>query len=169
MQRISPDLLHIEGPAWLRSWSSSGSTLTFRCPCAAVTPTTPTVRAPETPPGISGGRFFEVLVEIEIIGDAQGVICSQRSRCGGYSLFMRDGKLVFVHDDPDTTPIERLACDIPAFGKHIVGVEYTQAYRCQRRDRSRDALRRRPADGALTAREDARPLRRVRRRTVDRV
>ena len=44
--------------------------------------------APQTPVGINGGRFFQVLVEIEITGDAQGVICSQRSRCGGYSLFM---------------------------------------------------------------------------------
>ena len=52
-----------------------------------------------------GGRFFQLLAEIEITGDAQGVICSQQSRCGGYSLFLRDGKLVFVHDVPDAAPV----------------------------------------------------------------
>ena len=102
--------------------------------------------APPAPAGIAGGRFFQVLVEIEITGDAQGVICSQRSRCGGYSLFMRDGKLVFVHDDPDAASIERLACDIPAFGKHIVGVEYT------RRAGANGAI------GAVTLSVDGRPM-----------
>src|SRR5438067_5277015 len=48
--------------------------------------------------GARGGRCFQLLAEIEIAGDAHGVICSHRSRSGGYSLFLRDGKLVFVHD-----------------------------------------------------------------------
>ena len=96
--------------------------------------------------GISGGRFFQLLAEIEITGDAQGVICTQQSPCGGYSLFLRDGKLIFVHDLPGTSPVERLVCDTPAFGKHIVGVEYTR-----RQGEGHDVL------GAVTLSVDGRP------------
>jgi hypothetical protein len=73
-----------------------------------------------------GGRFFQLLAEIEITGDAQGVICSQRSRCGGYSLFLQDGKLVFAHDVTGAPPVKPLHCDTPDYGKHIVGVEFTK-------------------------------------------
>jgi hypothetical protein len=98
------------------------------------------------PMGIGGGRFFQLLVEIEISGDARGVICSQRSPCGGYSLFLRDGKLIFVHDDPGASPLERLVCDTPEFGKHIVGVEFT------RQSGGRDVF------GAVTLSVDSRPM-----------
>jgi arylsulfatase len=92
------------------------------------------------------GRFFQLLAEIEISGDARGVICSQQSSCGGYSLFLRDGKLVFAHDAPDAARGERLDCDTPPFGKHIVGVEFT------RNGTARDAL------GAVTLTVDGRPM-----------
>ena len=92
------------------------------------------------------GRFFQLLAEIEISGDARGVICSQQSSGGGYSLFLRDGKLVFAHDAPHAVRGERLACDTPPFGKHIVGVEFT------RNGRGRDAL------GAVTLTVDGRPM-----------
>ena len=93
-----------------------------------------------------GGRFFQLLAEIEISGDAKGVICSQQSSSHGYSLFLRDGKLVFVHDTPDAKRGERLDCDTPPFGKHIVGVEFT------RKGRGRDALE------AVTLSVDGRPM-----------
>jgi arylsulfatase len=96
--------------------------------------------------GPRGGRFFQLLAEIEISGDATGVICSQQSSCGGYALFLRDGKLIFVHDAPDATRGERLDCDTPAFGKHIVGVEFT------RKNTGRDVV------GAVTLSVDGRPM-----------
>jgi arylsulfatase len=74
----------------------------------------------------SGRRVFQLLAEIEISGDARGLICAQKSSACGFALFLRDGKLVFVHDAPDATRGERLACDTPALGKHIVGVEFTR-------------------------------------------
>ena len=92
------------------------------------------------------GRFFQLLAEIEISGDARGVICSQQSSCGGYALFLRDGKLVFAHDAPDAARGERLDCDTPPFGKHIVGVEFT------RNGSDRDAI------GAVTLTVDGRPM-----------
>ncbi|HEX7978402.1 MAG TPA: hypothetical protein VF461_07360 [Gemmatimonadaceae bacterium] len=96
--------------------------------------------------GPRGGRFFQLLAEIEISGEANGVICAQQSSCGGYSLFLRDGKVVFVHDAPDATPAERLDCDTPPFGKHVVGVEFT------RKGRGRDEI------GAVTLSVDGRPM-----------
>lgn len=96
--------------------------------------------------GPRGGRFFQLLAEIEISGDAKGVICSQQSSSHGYALFLRDGKLVFVHDTPGPTRGERLDCDTPPFGKHIVGVEFT------RKGRGRDALE------AVTLSVDGRPM-----------
>ena len=97
-------------------------------------------------PSAREGRFYQLLAEIEITGDARGVICSQRSHCGGYSLFLRDGKLVFVHDVLGATACKPLQCDTPDYGKHIVGVEFT------RRDESRDAA------GAVMLSVDGRPM-----------
>ena len=93
-----------------------------------------------------GRRCFQLQAEIEISGDATGVICSQQSSCGGYALFLRDGKIVFAHDAPDATHGERLDCDTPSIGKHIVGVEFT------RHGRARSAL------GAVTLSVDGRPM-----------
>ena len=94
----------------------------------------------------SGRRVFQLLVEIEISGDARGLICAQRSPGCGFALFLRGGKLVFVHDAPDATRGERLDCDTPPFGKHVIGVEFT------RKGRGRDTL------GAVTLSVDGRPM-----------
>ncbi len=92
-----------------------------------------------------GRRFFQLLAEIEISGEASGVICSQQSSCGGYSLLLRDGKLIFAHVAADATG-ERLECDAPPLGKHIVGVEFT------RKGRARSAR------GTVTLSVDGRPM-----------
>src|SRR5689334_21698498 len=97
-------------------------------------------------PGRGGRRCFQLQAEIEISGDATGVICSPQSSCGGYALFLRDGKIVFAHDAPDATRAERLDCDTPPFGKHIVGVEFT------RNGSPRAAV------GAVTLSVDGRPM-----------
>jgi hypothetical protein len=96
----------------------------------------------------SEDRLFKLLAEIKVTGDAQGVICAQRSRCGSYSLFLRDHRLVFVYDVPGIAPAERLTCDIPPFGDHIVGVEFTRQARDERGD----------ATGAVRLLVDGRPM-----------
>ena len=95
--------------------------------------------------GPSGGSFFRVLAEIEISGDANGVICSQQSSCGGYALLLRAGKLIFAHVAADASG-ERLECDAPSLGTHIIGVEFT------RKGRGRIAR------GAVTLSVDGRPM-----------
>ena len=101
----------------------------------------------DSPPG-SEARLFKLLAEIQVTGEAQGVICAQRSRCGSYSLFLRDDRLVFVFDVPGITPAERLTCDIPPFGKHVVAVEFTRQARDTRGD----------ATGAVRLSVDGRPM-----------
>src|SRR5689334_12129675 len=97
--------------------------------------------------GPRGGRFFEMRAEIEISGDANGVICSQQSSCGGYSLLLRHGKLICVHVAADAMG-ERLECAAPSLGKHVIGVVFT------RKGRSGS----RTARGAVTLSVDGRPM-----------
>ena len=48
--------------------------------------------------------------------DAQGVIFAQGSRFGGYSLFVKDGKLTYVYNFLGIPPEQRIAADAPASG-----------------------------------------------------
>ena len=55
------------------------------------------------------------------IGESQGVIVSQGSRFGGYTLFVKNQKLTFIYKFLGITE-QRLSTDAPALGKHVVGV-----------------------------------------------
>ena len=70
------------------------------------------------------GVSFKILAEVEFTGDTQGIICSQGSRFGGYALFVKGGKLVFVYNFLGVPPEQRLSTEAPKQGKHIVGVEF---------------------------------------------
>ena len=70
------------------------------------------------------GISFKILAEVEFTGDTQGIICSQGSRFGGYAMFVKGGKLVFVYNFLGIPPEQRLTCDAPTAGKHVVGVEF---------------------------------------------
>jgi arylsulfatase len=72
------------------------------------------------------GVSFKILAEVEFTGDTQGIICSQGSRFGGYALFVKAGKLVFVYNFLGVPPEQRLTTDAPKIGKHIVGVEFNK-------------------------------------------
>jgi arylsulfatase A-like enzyme len=69
---------------------------------------------------------YKILAEVEFTGDSQGVIFAQGSRFGGYSLFVKDGKLVYVYNFLGIPPEQRLVADAPASGTHVVGVEFTK-------------------------------------------
>jgi hypothetical protein len=63
---------------------------------------------------------------VEFTGDTQGIICSQGSRFGGYAMFVKGGKVVFVYNFLGIPPEQRLTADAPKLGKHVVGVEFTK-------------------------------------------
>ncbi len=83
-----------------------------------------TTEIPEASAARTLGNSFKILAEVEFTADTQGVICSQGSRFGGYTMFVRGGKLVFVYNFLGIPPEQRLSCDAPKPGKHIVGVEF---------------------------------------------
>ena len=72
------------------------------------------------------GNSFKILAEVEFTGDSQGIIFSQGSRFGGYSFFIKGGKVVFVYNFLGISPEQRLACDAPSLGKHVVGLEFVK-------------------------------------------
>jgi arylsulfatase len=83
-----------------------------------------TTEIPEASAARTLGTSFKILAEVEFTGDTQGIICSQGSRFGGYALFVKGGKLVFVYNFLGIPPEQRLVCEAPKLGKHIVGVEF---------------------------------------------
>ncbi len=72
------------------------------------------------------GVSFKILAEVEFTGDTQGIICAQGSRFGGYALFVKGGKLVFVYNFLGIPPEQRVVCDAPKLGTHVVGVEFNK-------------------------------------------
>ncbi len=70
------------------------------------------------------GVSFKILAEVEFTDKSQGIICSQGSRFGGYALYVKAGKLVFVYNFLGVPPEQRLLTDAPKSGKHIVGVAF---------------------------------------------
>jgi len=85
-----------------------------------------TTEVPEATAPRTLGSSFKALAEVEFTGDSKGVIFAQGSRFGGYSLFVKGGKLMFVYNFLGVPPEQRLTCDAPSLGKHIVGVEFTK-------------------------------------------
>ena len=51
---------------------------------------------------------FKILAEVEFTGQSQGVIVAQGSRFGGYSLFVKDGKLTYVFNFLGIPPEQRV-------------------------------------------------------------
>ena len=72
------------------------------------------------------GSSFKALAEVEFTSDSQGVIFAQGSRFGGFSLFVKGGNLIFVYNFLGIPPEQRLSCDAPKSGKHIIGVEFAK-------------------------------------------
>ena len=73
------------------------------------------------------GASFKILAEVEFTKDSQGVIVSQGSRFGGYTMFVKDGQLHFVYNFLGIPPEQKLSCPLPASGKHVVGVDFAKS------------------------------------------
>jgi arylsulfatase len=83
-----------------------------------------TTEVPEATAARTLGSSWKALAEVEFTSQSQGVIFAQGSRFGGYSLFVKDGKIVFVFNFLGIPPEQRLTWDAPTSGTHIVGVEF---------------------------------------------
>jgi arylsulfatase A-like enzyme len=85
-----------------------------------------TTEVPEASSARTLGGSFKILAEVEFAKDTQGVIVSQGSRFGGYTLFAKGGQLHFVYNFLGIPPEQKLSCPLPAPGKHVVGVEFAK-------------------------------------------
>jgi arylsulfatase len=83
-----------------------------------------TTEIPEASGARTLGVSFKILAEVELSKESAGVIVSQGSRFGGYTLFLKDGQLAFVYNFLGIAPEQKLACPAPASGRHVVGVEF---------------------------------------------
>lgn len=82
-----------------------------------------TTEVPEASAARTLGSSFQILAEVEFAPGTQGVIFAQGSRFGGYTMFIKDGKLVFVYNFLGIEE-QRLSTNAPASGTHIVGVDF---------------------------------------------
>ncbi|HEY6814802.1 MAG TPA: arylsulfatase, partial [Croceibacterium sp.] len=85
-----------------------------------------TTEVPEASAARTLGASFKALAEVEFNGATEGVIFAQGSRFGGYSLFVKDGELVFAYNFLGIPPEQRLSCAAPKDGRHIVGVAFAK-------------------------------------------
>jgi arylsulfatase A-like enzyme len=69
---------------------------------------------------------FKILAEVDFTAESQGVIVAQGSRFGGYSLFVKDGTLMFAYNFLGIPPEQRLSAPAPRSGRHVVGAEFTK-------------------------------------------
>ncbi len=85
-----------------------------------------TSEVPEATAAPTKGRSFKILSEVTLKQGSKGVIVAQGSRFGGYSLFLKDGKVNFVYNFLGIPPEQVLTCAAPTSGDHIIGVEFTK-------------------------------------------
>ncbi len=83
-----------------------------------------TSEVPEASAARTLGGSFKVLARAEFTQHSQGVIVSQGSRFGGYTLFVKDSQLCFVYNFLGIPPEQKLCCPAPTSGEHIVGVSF---------------------------------------------
>ena len=83
-----------------------------------------TTEIPEASGARTLGSSFKILAEVEFTKDAKGVIVSQGSRFGGYTLFVKNGQLTFVYNFLGIPPEQKITAPAPTSGKHVVGVEF---------------------------------------------
>jgi arylsulfatase len=83
-----------------------------------------TTEVPEASAARTLGVSFKILAEVAFTKDSQGVIVSQGSRFGGYTMFVKGGQLNFAYNFLGIPPEQKLGCPAPKSGKHVVGVEF---------------------------------------------
>ena len=109
------------------SSSSARSSTRSRCPTSGQYTYYPgTSEVPEASAASTTNVSHRILAEVEFTPDSQGVIVAQGSRFGGFSLFVKDGKLTYAYNFLGIPPEQRIVADAPTSGTHIVGIEFTK-------------------------------------------
>ncbi len=82
-----------------------------------------TAEVPEANAVRTSARSFKILAEVDLKAGAKGVIVSQGSRFGGYTMYLKDNKVNFEYNFLGLDPVQKLSYAMPT-GKHIIGVEF---------------------------------------------
>jgi arylsulfatase A-like enzyme len=84
-----------------------------------------TSEVPERSAAAVRGRSWKILGEVEVRDGCEGVIIAQGSRFGGYSLFVKDGKLHYVNNFIGIPPEQHLVSEQSVTaGRHLLGVSF---------------------------------------------
>ncbi len=67
-----------------------------------------------------------ILAEVEFTPDSRGVIVAHGSRFGGYTLFVKEGKLTYVYNFLGIPPEQKVVAAAPTSGTHIVGIDFAK-------------------------------------------
>ncbi len=73
----------------------------------------------------TAARSFRIFAEVDLKAGAKGVIVSQGSRFGGYTMYLKDNKVNFEYNFLGLLPEQILSYTMPT-GKHIIGVEFVK-------------------------------------------
>jgi len=85
-----------------------------------------TAQVPEASAAPTLGRSFKILAQVTTQNDTKGVLVAQGSRFGGYSMFIKDGKLHYIYNFLGIPPEQELVADLPAAGDHVFGVAFNK-------------------------------------------
>jgi arylsulfatase A-like enzyme len=85
-----------------------------------------TTQVPEASAARTTNASSKILAEVDFTADSEGVIVAQGSRFGGFSLFVKDGKLQYVYNFLGIPPEQTIVADAPTSGTHIIGVEFAK-------------------------------------------
>ena len=69
---------------------------------------------------------YRILAEVEFTPDTKGVIVAHGSRFGGYTLFVKEGKLTYVYNFLGIPPEQKVVAAAPTSGTHIVGIDFAK-------------------------------------------
>ncbi len=69
---------------------------------------------------------YRILAEVEFTPDSKGVIVAHGSRFGGYTLFVKEGKLTYVYNFLGIPPEQKVVAAAPTSGTHIVGIDFAK-------------------------------------------
>ncbi|MEV6217417.1 sulfatase-like hydrolase/transferase [Nocardia sp. NPDC051833] len=71
------------------------------------------------------GRPFEIIAEVELTDDSQGVLFAHGGRFGGHALYIRDHRLHYIYNWLGKKRQDIVSdAVLPTSGKHILGVKY---------------------------------------------
>jgi arylsulfatase len=84
-----------------------------------------TTEIPEASAAPTIARSFTIIAELDLTAQATGVIVAQGSRFGGYTMFLKDGEVVFIYNFLGLEE-QRLAAPAPTSGRHTLGVAFVK-------------------------------------------